>query len=69
MTKDEAQTVVSIMAEADGGCGNCAISLLKKFVKAFPDTIRPVQIFELLKDKYYWSEEHERKDFLEEFTQ
>ena len=37
MTKKEATTIVNILLEADGGCPDCAESLLVLFVKAFPE--------------------------------
>lgn len=39
MNKKEAQKVIKILLECDGGCEYCSASLLKLFCKEFPDYI------------------------------
>ena len=39
MTKEEAERVIKILCEADGGCSSCSSALLKLFCKEFPDYI------------------------------
>ncbi|WP_197460490.1 hypothetical protein [Thermodesulfatator autotrophicus] len=37
MTKEEAERVLNILKQADGGCVYCAKELFKLFVKEFPE--------------------------------
>jgi len=44
MKKEEAEEVIKIMLEADGGCEYCVSDLLKLFCKEFPEYIEPAKM-------------------------
>ncbi len=37
MNKDEAERILKILLQADGGCVYCVSNLCKKFIKKFPE--------------------------------
>jgi len=43
MNKEEAEKIIKILLECDGGCEYCVAYLLKLFCKEFPDYIEPAK--------------------------
>jgi len=50
MDKQEAQKVIKILLECDGGCEYCVVEQLRLFCRAFPDHIRETK--EAFLEKY-----------------
>lgn len=52
MTIKEAEKVIMILKEADGGCSRCVRSLIKDFKKSFPGILTDKRILEIVANDF-----------------